>query len=44
MDETTLAALNEQLERAATYDLYDEVGPVDSVADFRELPLLTAAE
>ncbi|PSP80726.1 CoA ligase [Halobacteriales archaeon QS_4_69_225] len=44
MDETTLAALNEQLERAAAYDLYDEVGPVDSVADFRERPFLTAAE
>ncbi len=44
MDETTLTALNEQLERAAGYDLYDEVGPVDSAADFRELPFLTAAE
>ncbi|PSQ37618.1 hypothetical protein BRD05_00200 [Halobacteriales archaeon QS_9_70_65] len=44
MDETTLTALNEQPERAAAYDLYDEVGSADSVADFRERPFLTAVE
>ena len=44
MDEPTLAALNDQLERAATYDLYEDLDPVDSEAEFRELPFLTGEE
>jgi len=43
-DEETLAAVNEQLERVAGYDRYDDVGPVDSWAAFRELPFLTGED
>ena len=44
MDEPTLAALNDQLERAAAHDLYGDLAPVDSEAEFRELPFLTGEE
>ena len=44
MDEPTLAALDDQLERAAAHDLYGDLAPVDSEAEFRELPLLTGEE
>ena len=44
MDEPTLAALNDQLERAAVHDLYGDLAPVDSGAEFRELPFLTGEE
>ncbi|PSP47951.1 CoA ligase [Halobacteriales archaeon QH_7_69_31] len=44
MDEETLAALREQLERAAAHDLYDDVEGVDSEAAFREVPFLTGAD
>ena len=44
MDEPTLAALNDQLERAAAHDLYEDLAPVDSEAEFRELPFLTGEE
>ena len=44
MDEETLAALREQLERAATHELYDDVERGDSEAAFREVPFLTGAD
>ena len=44
MDEETLAALREQLERAAAHELYDDVERVDSEAAFREVPFLTGAD
>jgi phenylacetate-CoA ligase len=44
MDEETLAALREQLERAAAHELYDDVERVDSEAAFRNLPFLTGAD
>ena len=44
MDEPTLAALNDQIERAAAHDLYEDLAPVDSEAEFRELPFLTGEE
>ena len=44
MDEPTLAALDDQLERAAAHDLYGDLAPVDSEAEFRELPFLTGEE
>ena len=44
MDEETLTALCEQLERAAAHELYDDVERVDSEAAFRELPFLTGAD
>ena len=43
-DEETLAAVNEQLERVADYDLYDDIGPVDSWEAFRDLPFLTGKD
>lgn len=43
-DEETLAAVNEQLERVADYELYDDLGPVDSWEEFRELPFLTGKD
>jgi phenylacetate-CoA ligase len=44
MDEETLAAVGEQLERAAAHELYDDVERVDSEAAFREVPFLTGAD
>ena len=44
MDEKTLAAVGEQLERAAAHELYDDVDRVDSEAAFRDLPFLTGAD
>ena len=44
MDEETLAAVGEQLERAAAHELYDDVERVDSEAAFRDLPFLTGAD
>ncbi|MFT4882521.1 MAG: phenylacetate-CoA ligase [Natronomonas sp.] len=44
MDDETLAALNEQLERVGEHDLYADLGPVDSASAFRELPFLTAGD
>ncbi|MUV85646.1 phenylacetate--CoA ligase family protein [Natronomonas sp. CBA1123] len=43
-DEETLAAVNEQLERVGDYELYDDLGPVDSWEAFRELPFLTGKD
>ena len=43
-DEETLAAVNEQLQRVSGYDLYEDVGPVDSWEEFRDLPFLTGAD
>jgi phenylacetate-CoA ligase len=43
-DPETLTAVNEQLERVAAYDLYDDIGPVDSWEAFRELPFLTGKD
>ena len=44
MDEPTLAALDDQLERAAAHDLCGDLAPVDSEAEFRELPFPTGEE
>ncbi|MFQ3318982.1 MAG: phenylacetate-CoA ligase [Natronomonas sp.] len=44
MDEATLAAVNEQLERVGDYALYEALGSVDSWEEFRELPFLTGTE
>ncbi len=43
-DDETLAAVSDQLERAAGHDLYDAVGPVESWDAFRELPFLTGED
>lgn len=43
-DEETLAAVNEQLERVDDYELYDDLGPVDSWEAFRDLPFLTGKD
>jgi phenylacetate-CoA ligase len=43
-DEETLAAVNEQLERVGDYELYDDLGPVDSWEAFRDLPFLTGKD
>jgi len=43
-DEETLAVVNEQLERVGDYELYDDLGPVDSWEAFRDLPFLTGKD
>ncbi|MEF8807395.1 phenylacetate--CoA ligase family protein [Natronomonas sp.] len=44
MDDETLDALNEQLERVGEYDLYADLEPIDSASEFRELPFLTGED
>jgi phenylacetate-CoA ligase len=43
-DDDTLAAVREQVRRAADHDLYAEVEPPDSWDAFRELPFTTGAD